>query len=960
MKRLSTFLVLVLCCTVFFLFGFAEKEAQKFSEFRGHLYKPEEIVIKFKPNIPSQNIKAIVSKIGGTVILSSDMIRDPIVPNLYLIRVDDRKVPNILNDISKRPEVEYAEPNYIWKAVAMPNDPEFSELWGLHNTGQTDGTSDADIDAPEAWNITKGSRSVIVAVIDTGVDYTHSDLSRNMWKNSKEIPGNGLDDDGNGVVDDVYGINVVGIDPTGPGCGGRPTAGDPMDDVGHGTHVAGTIGAYGNNNLGVTGVNWNISIIAAKFLGADGSGSTVGAILALQYVYELKKKGYNIIATNNSWGGAAYSRALYDAIAAHMAEGILFIAAAGNDSTDNDLSPSYPSSYDLPNIISVAATDHNDALASFSNYGRRSVDIGAPGDYILSTCSASLYDCGTSPSYPYAYFSGTSMATPHVTGLVALIKAKYPTHSWHKIRNLILSSGENKTSLQGKTLTSRRINANRALSCSNYALFEILKPFDNAIELSNRPITLEAINIKCAAPAGAVTVTVGTQTVTLKDDGVFPDRVSNDGIYAGKITISGEGSKTLKFSNGTINRSVVIQVVKNYKYDISSTTHTFTDISTTGTDLALSDDSCKWVNTPFPVKIYGVSCNALYICDNGGLNYEGDGIGYSNDSIPTFSYGNLVVPFWDDLYPGNVYYQTVGTSPTRSFLIQWNNMPHYALGGTNGVTFQIEFKEGDPKIYYRYKDVEFGNPSYDNGASATVGIQKSGLQGNQYSYNTPSLSNNSSLVLTPVAFSAPELSYEPANVEFYRRPVGKAFDQNIYITNTGNSGMTVSALSLSGDPDFTLVSPPSTPFNIGPGITKTIKVRFIPSSVGDKSSSLTITTNAATGTVSITGKGYKEPDIYVTPAQINFGTVSAGSYVDKIIQIKNTGNAPLSVTDIDISSPFSIVGTPPPYTINPGLTKNITVRFAPTSPDSYFSDMFIYSNDPDESAVRVILTGLGN
>jgi hypothetical protein len=320
-------------------------------------------------------------------------------------------------------------------ATKAPNDSDYAKLWGLKNSGQTGGTSGCDIKAEDAWEYTTGSKNVIVAVIDTGVDYNHPDLSANMWMNPGEIPGNGVDDDENGFIDDVYGWNFITGAPNG----------DPMDDNGHGTHCAGTIGGVGNNGQGVAGVNWNVKIMALKFLAADGGGSTADAIGCVDYAVQMGAK-----FTSNSWGGGGFSQALYDAIKASGDAGMLFVAAAGNSGSDNDVSPHYPSSFDLDNIIAVAATDHNDEIASFSCYGATSVDIGAPGVDIYST-------------YPTAFgsydtLSGTSMATPHVAGAVALIYAADPTLTADKVKSLLLEYADPVPSLAGKCVTGARLN----------------------------------------------------------------------------------------------------------------------------------------------------------------------------------------------------------------------------------------------------------------------------------------------------------------------------------------------------------------------------------------------------------------------------------------------------------------------------------------------------------------------
>lgn len=410
------------------------------------------LIVRFDDATPLESASAMAAELGGRLVSRLPSIHGAVIE----IDAAGKDVREAVSAAAcawqAHPGVRYAEPDQIVHAMAtIPNDPRFTELWGMHNTGASGGVADADIDAPEAWDIFRGSSNVVVAVIDTGVDYTHPDLAANMWVNPGEIPNNGIDDDGNGWIDDVYGIDTINNDS------------DPMDDDGHGTHVSGTLGAVGDNGIGVVGVNWNVKVMALKSLGPN-SGTTTAAIQAIDYMTTMKTRyGVNIVASNNSWGGVGYSQALYDAIKASNDAGIMFVAAAGNGGfdgigDDNDQMPTYPASYDLPGIIAVAATDRSDRLASFSNYGRTSVDLAAPGVEILSTVPPSLYPTG------YDSWDGTSMATPHVTGAVALGMAFDPSASLAEIKQLILSSVDVLPDLQNRTVTGGRLNLHRFIT----------------------------------------------------------------------------------------------------------------------------------------------------------------------------------------------------------------------------------------------------------------------------------------------------------------------------------------------------------------------------------------------------------------------------------------------------------------------------------------------------------------
>jgi subtilisin family serine protease len=346
----------------------------------------------------------------------------------------------------QQPQVAYAEPNYKFRTTACPDDPDFDQLWAMENTGQQDGVPGADIQAVPAWDVTQGSRDIIVAVIDTGIDYTHPDLVENIWVNEAEWAGTpDVDDDGNGIADDIYGARWTGRY-------GAPTSGNPMDDNGHGTHVAGTIGAVGNNGIGVAGVNWNVRLMALKFLNYSGNGYVADALSAIEYALD---KGAHL--SNNSWGGGYYSQSLRDIIAAAAEANQLFVTSAGNKGGDNDLSPLYPACYPVDNIVSVAACDRFDERASFSCYGRSSVDIAAPGVDILSTCL----------SESYTLKSGTSMAAPHVSGLAALLLSVRPGSTYAQLKQMILDGAEPLPAWTDYIVTGGRLNAWRSLSMVN-------------------------------------------------------------------------------------------------------------------------------------------------------------------------------------------------------------------------------------------------------------------------------------------------------------------------------------------------------------------------------------------------------------------------------------------------------------------------------------------------------------
>ena len=393
------------------------------------------VLVMFKPGVSKQERVNLIKQNGASLRQLDAQGRDMKMRFVADGRIVKVKVPkgvdrdHLIKKLSANPAVAVAEPDFPLKALATPNDPSFAELWGLHNTGQAGGTAGADIKAVDAWDISTGSHDVIIGVIDTGMDYNHPDLIDNRWVNPGTLPGS------------TYGYSAL-----------NPEL-DPMDSDSHGTHVAGTIGASGNNGTGVVGVNWNVTLLPCQFLGPSG-GSTAGAIECINYFTDLKlNHGVDIKATNNSWGGGGFSETLRAAIQSGGDAGILFIAASGNDGGNADSAPMYPAAYDLDVIVSVASTDRNDNMSGFSNYGATSVDLAAPGSAILSTV----------PGASYATYSGTSMASPHVAGAAALLWSVNPDITALEMKAILMDSGDALPALEGKTVSGKRINLVNAM-----------------------------------------------------------------------------------------------------------------------------------------------------------------------------------------------------------------------------------------------------------------------------------------------------------------------------------------------------------------------------------------------------------------------------------------------------------------------------------------------------------------
>jgi subtilisin family serine protease len=716
-------------------------------------YLPGEVLVRFRPGAEAADIPVkesremtlpamrVLGREVGTIAARIENVEGfEILEGLRLARVRPEDTLRAVAAFNARPDVLYAEPNYIWRTQALPNDTRLGDLWALRNTGQVGfndvvgaqqaGTPGEDIDAELAWNTTTGSQSVVVAVIDEGIDITHGDLAPNIWTNPLD-PLDGIDNDGNGFADDSNGWdfhnnNRTVYDGT-PDDPTTPNINESEIDS-HGTHVAGIIGARGNNGRGVVGVNWQVSIMSLKAIGPDG-GLTSNFIKAYNYVKGMRDRGINVRVINNSYGGIGFSQSSFDAISRLNDAGVLFVAASGNDALDNYGFPKYPSDYDLPNVLNVAATDRFGQMAVFSNFGARAISIGAPGRGILSTTPHNFPISQVGSVDPdgstYDFFSGTSMATPEVSGAAALLLSVFPNISVKNLRGALAFSGDLLPSLQGKTTTGRRLNVNKALQSAVDSTAPAAPADFHITSQSGRSVTFAWTAPGDDGGSGTASdydfffiTTTGTRLLlptTLLPAVAFSAQSATVTLpyrnFSGTVEL-----RTYDDAGNTSSVTAPVTLTQNAATDPYVVTQGAAEaLSAGGTPLGMVGDDVVKDNValPFAFPYFGTTKTTVNVSTNGALYFtpvprKEDGTGDDSFSSVIGLRGQAIIAgLWDDLRTdkgGNVFMLQPG--PGR-VIFRWQavtfNTPLTATTsrGENPVNFEIELRS-DGTIITRY------------------------------------------------------------------------------------------------------------------------------------------------------------------------------------------------------------------------------------------------------------------
>jgi subtilisin family serine protease len=809
----------------------------------------------------------------------------------------------------------YVEPDWVVTLRQLPTDAGFTDgsLWGLRNTGQNGGTAGIDVNAVPAWSLTNGTPAVVVGVVDTGIRYTHQDLAGNMWINPDEIPGNGIDDDGNGYVDDVHGIDAI------------TKSGNPMDDNNHGTHCAGTIAAVAGNAGQQVGVAYNARLMALKFANAAGKGALSNAIKCIDYGVT---QGANILS--NSWSGEEFSQALADTIEAANAAGVLFIASAGNTASDNDLVANYPSNSASGNVVAVTAIDRNGNLASFSSYGAGNVDLGAPGVSILSCTAAS--------DTSYGSLDGTSMAAPYVAGVAALLKSLYPTASVMELKNRLLASASPLSSLSGRTVTGGTVNAHRALTITPDGQLEVEAFPAGGPPLRAGASTAFQVTVTDLLPVTGASVSAALgegATVAFVDDGISPDRVAGDATY----------SATFMVPSGLSNVDLVVAAAAPGKTAVA-TTFSYQVVA-----LANNDSFST------PAAVTGSSGRLIGTTNVGATGERGEP-NHAGVSLPLAS----VWYRWLAPLSGPATVDTFGSDFDTTLAVY--------TGNTMAGLVEVAANDDDRGLQSR---VTFNGVAGTTYAIAVDGV--GGAQGNielnvssAQAYPEITVEQPAGTDLTNGAATI-EFAASPVGASvtkaFTIRNSGTANLTGLAATTTGtHAGDFIAgplgATSLAPGA-ITTVDVTFTPVALG---LRVAALRLASNDADENPFEVSLS-----GGVSTT---QEFPEIAVEqPLGTNladadttdFGRVAVGSKANLTFTIKNTGIANLTGVTITKDGPnatdFTVTANPAALVGGPDGTTSFTVRFAPSAAGIRTAALHLASNDPDENPFDIDLTGIG-
>jgi len=933
---------------------------------------PDEVLIKFRPGAAASDRAAIRAD------LHAQVLHDFAFIGVQHLKIHGVTVDAALSRYRHNPNVQYVEPNYEIQALVTPNDPRFPEMYALRNTGQTGGTAGDDIKATLAWDQFTGDPNIKIGVIDTGVDYNHPDIAANVWTNPGEIPGNGIDDDGNGYVDDVHGYDFANND------------GDPFDDNGHGTHTSGTIAAVGNNNVGVTGVNWNAKIVAIKFLSAGGSGSTAGAIAGVNYAITV-----GVRLTSNSWGGGGFSQALLDAINAAGAAGQLFVAAAGNSSQNTDTTPSYPASYDTPYIISVAATDHNDNLASFSNFGATTVDLGAPGVNILSTL----------PGNSYGTLSGTSMATPHVAGVVGLAMGRFPAVPALQIKTLLLHAVDARASLAGKCLTGGRLNAFMtiaepdSLPPGSIANLSTSDAGSNSIRLAwtatgDDGNTGRATKYEIRYSTALITAgNFGSATLVLGSPDPKPAGTAETFDVTG-LSFSTSYYFAVKAFDEFNNAGGISNVALGMTLgapDITASPTSFTSELLTGASenqtLTLRNDAAGTLDftiptpalqfsqpIPFPYEPYtkeaGDARTGPVAQGAGGP----DAFGYrwtdsDQSGGPAFSWvditgvGTLVTLTGDDAasspIPLGMSFPFYGTSFTQAIV----NTNGYLSFTNTGSAYDNQGlpNSGAPEnlVAPMWDDMDFGTANrvytYNDGTRFIVSW-----------VGVPHYQTGGPYTFQAILYPTGEIRYQYMDLGSVTNSATVGIQngtKSIGLTVVYNNTYLKNNLAVRIVPlqQWLTVTPTSGRILAGQGMNLQVRFNALGLNGGNFSGAVHVLSNDPDeGDVSLPASLHVigAPDIAANPTSLDFGSVFVGASPTKTIVISNPGTDDLVVSGITSSDP-RVSASPSTFTLAPAVAQTVTVTFHPTAPATLNATLTIASNDPDNPSLPISVVGAG-